>query len=312
MHENDKIMPEGKKGTAEKEKEAPEKEPADSEDEFEYDENGEIIIPEVEYDDDFTDDDDYGDEDAESDGKAMKDDDDAEDTDEDDDENAPSNEAGDETAVDGKSGEEENAPAADTKPDERDIEIEKLRAELESFRMQAADALKAIGEEAEDPIRGLAKIAADSEGTTVDEYIESRRARAESEQKQALLRAQEYEKVFRADLTELHAAYPDTKQYDDIRKLPQDILKKFASFRDKGLTAKEAYAAANPDGIRTSIAASVKKQAMHESKEHLKSAVPKSSRDDSVAITKRELAEWKELFPGKSDAEIKALYKKTM
>ena len=332
MHDQDETKPEAspKQDAAAGEKEAPEKKASGADDEFEYDENGEIVIPEPEFDedDDFTDDDSEDEEqeedESEDDGESEDEEGDDEEDDEDEEseggesdgkeaEGAEAEEEKSDDAKEAKTAEEkkpEEKPAAEPEPD---AEKEALRKELESLRRLAKGAIKAMGAGGDDdPARALAKIAAEAEGKTADEYMKKTDDEIREEQVQALQKQQEYEKVFRADLAELHSAYPDTKQYDDLRKLPPDVLKKFASFRDRGLSAKEAYAAANPDGIRTSIAASVKRQAMHDSKGHLKSTVPKSSRDDSVTMTKKELAEWKGLFPGKSDAEIRALYKKTM
>lgn len=331
MHEHDetKLETSPKQDAAAGEKEAPEKKASGADDEFEYDENGEIVIPEPEFDEDnFSDDeseDEEPEEDEESEDDGESDDEEGEDDESEDEESegeendgkeAEGAEAEEEKSDDAKEAETaeekkpEEKPAAEPEPD---AEKEALRKELESLRRLAKGAIKAMGAGGEDdPARALAKIAADAEGKTAEEYMKKTDDEIREERAQALQKQQEYEKVFRADLAELHSAYPDTKQYDDLRKLPPDVLKKFASFRDRGLSAKEAYAAANPDGIRTSVAASVKRQAMHDSKEHLKSTVPKSSRDDSVTMTKKELAEWKGLFPGKSDAEIRALYKKTM
>lgn len=337
MHDHDETKPEAsqKQDAAAGKKEAPEKKASGADDEFEYDENGEIIIPEPEFDedDDFSDDeseDEELEEDEESEDDGESEDEEGEDGESEDEESEGEESEGEESdgkEAEGAEAEEEKSDdaqeaetAEEEKPEEKpaaepepDAEKETLRKELESLRRLAKGAIKAMGAGGEDdPARALARIAAEAEGKTADEYMKKTDDEIREEQVQALQKQQEYEKVFRADLAELHSAYPDTKQYDDLRKLPPDVLKKFASFRDRGLSAKEAYAAANPDGIRTSIAASVKRQAMHDSKGHLKSAVPKSSRDDSVTMTKKELAEWKGLFPGKSDAEIRALYKKTI
>lgn len=78
-----------------------------------------------------------------------------------------------------------------------------------------------------------------------------------------------------------------------------------------GLGAKEAYAAANPDGIRSSVAASAKQQAANNGKAHLRSAVPKGAADHSTRLTKAEMSIMRQVFPDKSDKEIISLYKKT-
>lgn len=319
--DNEKETMPHKEEVAAKGADAPEKKKADAEDDFEYDSEGNIIIPEVNFDDEEEEEGDE--EEALLEGEEEDDgDEDSGDTDGEDDEETEADEESteepEEKAEEENSEEEAAKTDEDAKkedddgaPDEKDKEIARLRAELEAFRSQAEDTLKALDAEASDPLRGLAKMAADAEGTPVDEYLAKRQSEERDNQARALLRQQEYEKIFRADISELHAAYPDTKQYDDIRALPEEILKKFASFRDRGLSAKEAYAAANPDGIRTNIATAVKKQTMHESKSHLHSSVPKGSKDNSIVMPESELKEWRELFPGKTDKEIRTLYKNT-
>ena len=258
---------------------------ADRDDEFEYDEDGNIIIPDVVFD-----------EEEEEDSVSVEDEGETEDKDD------------SEESTDASAESEETEEVAEPQgPSEADT----LRAELDRLRAQCKDTLAKMGVKEDDVMKGLASLAAEADGISVEEYTknqseEERRVRAER-----LLAAQEFEKLARADLAELHAAYPETKQYDDVRKLPEDILKKFGRFRDAGLSAKEAYAAANPDGIRNVVATAVKKQSLHESKGHLQSAVPKGSKDNSVVMTKSELATWRDLFPGKSDKEIVELYKKT-
>ena len=70
-------------------------------------------------------------------------------------------------------------------------------------------------------------------------------------------------------------------------------------------------AAANPDSVRKSVAAATKQQSLNETKAHLKSAVPAGSKDDGIAISKKELKEWRDLFPNLSDKEISKLYKES-
>ena len=160
-------------------------------------------------------------------------------------------------------------------------------------------------------MEGLVSLAAEADGVTPQEYLQKKASADRDAQARALLQQQEFEKLATADLAELHAAYPETQQYKHIRELPDDIKKKFGRFRDAGLSAKEAYAAANPDGIRTQVATAVKKKSLHDSKSHLQTTVPKGSKDNSIVMPKSELARWRDIFPEKTDKEIIALYKKT-
>ena len=266
----------------------------DQDDEFEYDEEGNIVIPDVEFDPE----EDELDEDTEEETPEEEPEEEGED-----------GESEEVTAEEQK--EEETPEEATDVPDPRDTEIENLPARLKAIESQAKATLKAIGVETEDAMSGLVKVAAETEGKSEDEYNAEKAKRENDEIARNMLRNQMFEAKAAADLKELHAAYPETKQYSHIKDLPADVRGKFGKFRDMGLSAKEAYAAANPDGARQAVADSVKKQAQHDSKAHLKSSVPKPSKSDGVAMSKAELRELKELFPNLSTAEITKLYKQT-
>ena len=81
-----------------------------------------------------------------------------------------------------------------------------------------------------------------------------------------------------------------------------------------GLTPEQAYSAANYGAVieKSSEAASQQTRNLSQTKSHLRSNVPIGSKDTSITISKKELAEYKELFPEKSDKEIVALYKQTI
>lgn len=255
----------------------------DEDDEFEYDEDGNIIIPDVVSDDEEEEDDDPVNEEGEPD-----DSDESEDSDE-----------------------PEEVAKPDNAQDEKDARIAQLEAKLRRFESQGKDTLSKLGVKNEDVMEGLVSLAAEADGITPQEYLQKKAIAERDAQGRALLQQQAFEKIAAADLAELHAAYPETKQYTHIRNLPEDIKNKFGRFRDAGLSAKEAYAAANPDGIRTQVATAVKKKSLHDSKSHLRTAVPKGSKDTSIVMPKSELARWRDLFPDKSDKEIISLYKNT-
>ena len=94
--------------------------------------------------------------------------------------------------------------------------------------------------------------------------------------------------------------------------MPVEVYKKFSRNRNLGLPAKEAYAAANIDGIRSGATAFGKRQGMNDSKAHLQSSKPKANSRSALRISAKEMETWRGMFPGKSDKEIAALYKKTL
>ena len=98
------------------------------------------------------------------------------------------------------------------------------------------------------------------------------------------------------------------REIKDSDKLSGEFIAKKV---DKGLSVKEAYSAANPDLVRSSAAKAAKKSSS--GKEHLRSVTGKGVTGKSdIVIPSREMATLRELFPGKSDAEIRKLYKATI
>ena len=262
----------------------------DSELDFEYDENGDIIIP---------------DEDDEADAEDASDDDSDEgDTDAD--------EEQDETSE----GDAEEAPAAQevvepasAQQDDKDREIAALRRQYSALESQTKDTLAKLGVEDGDIMAGLVKLAAEADEITPEEYLRRKAERDRNAEAVRTLQAIEFEKKMKADLAEVHAAFPETKAYDSVTKFPN--FAKFGQFRDKGLSPKEAYIAANPDAVRASVATATKRQSLNETKSHLKPVVSKQSKDNSTTITKKEMAEYRELFPNLSVKEIMSLYRQT-
>lgn len=260
----------------------------DKDDEFEYDDDGNIIIPDV-----------IEDEDQDEDG-----DDDAADTDDDMDD--------EDEGEGGSDDEDKETPKPETQPegkDEKDAQIEALTKELDALKAQSADTLAKLGVKSENVLEGLEKVAAESDDMSLDEY---RKKKAESQRDDAarkLLQQAEFEKKMLSDFAEIQREFPETRGLKSLREI--ENLAKFGRFRDLGLSPKEAYAAANPDSVRKSVAAATKQQSLNETKAHLKSAVPAGSKDDGIAISKKELREWRDLFPNLSDKEISRLYRES-
>ncbi len=282
-------------------------EESDEDYDFEYDDEGDIVVPEDEYDED-EEDNSSEDEDTESEEEEPEE----EDSSSEQDVEAPSptgeGEAGEGSSSDGPSG--TPVPTKGEGKDERDEEIARLKKEFEDYKSDTRAAVKKLGGKSENPLDDLERMAAETEGNTLEKYRADRASEKRVEEAQALVRNQQFERIAAADLAELHAAYPETRQYKHVRELPDDIRRKFGTARNAGFSAKEAYAAANPDGVRATVATAVKKQAQHDSKAHLKSSVPKGSKDTGVKMTRSELLEYREMFPGLSDKEINDLYKK--
>lgn len=260
----------------------------EKDDEFEYDDDGNIIIPDV-----------IEDEDQDEDG-----DDDAADTDDDTDD--------EDEGDDGSDDEDKEPKEPEAKPegkDEKDARYEALKKEYDALKAQSADTLAKLGVKSDNVLEGLEKVAAESDDMSLDEY---RKKKAESQRDDAarkLLQQAEFEKKMLSDFAEIQREFPETRGLKSLREI--ENLAKFGRFRDLGLSPKEAYAAANPDSVRKSVAAATKQQSLNETKAHLKSAVPAGSKDDGIAISKKELKEWRDLFPNLSDKEISKLYKES-
>lgn len=254
---------------------------------FEYDENGDIIILD---ETDNADESDDGDREKEIDADEEQ------------------NELG-EKEVNKAPDEQEAVEPASSKQEEKDKEILALRHRLSALESQSKDTLAKLGVDSGDVMAGLVKLAAEAEDITPEEYLRRKAEQVRNEEAVRTLQAIEFEKKIKADLAEVHAAYPETGVYDSVTKFPN--FAKFGKFRDMGLSPKEAYIAANPDTVRASVATATKRQSLNETKNHLKPVVSKQAKDNSITITKKEMSEYRELFPNMSDKEIMSLYRQT-
>lgn len=258
----------------------------DQDDEFEYDDEGNIVIPDVT-------------EDEETDGL---DDDTAEEGDDDAANAAPENE-------DKGAAEETPVPAPEQDADKEALKREKEAAErkLEALEKQTLETLSKLGIKADSALEGLEKAAAESDDMSLEDYRKKKAEAQRNDEARRLYQQVEFEKKMKADFAEIQREYPETRSLKSLTEI--ENLAKFGRFRDMGLSPKEAYAAANPDSMRRSVAAATKQQSLNDTKAHLKSAVPVGSKDDGIVMSKRELAEWRDLFPHLSDKEISKLYR---
>lgn len=295
----------------------------DDEDDFEYDENGDIIIPQSEGQPKEPD---AGDEDDEEDEDDTEDDED-EDTDDRDGEDGEGNQETDpdkdaETkkgtadgegnppeADAGTAGAETAGGQTDAESARKDRYIASLESELRRLKSQTLDTLNKLGVKTDDAYDGLIGLAAETEGETLEEYRKRRAFAEREEEERAARNAAAFEEKMRQDLELVQAAFPEAKKYRSVKEFPN--FAEFGRYRDAGLSPKKAFLASHEEEVRGSVASAVRRQALNETKNHLRSAVPKASRDDSVKMSKKELSEWRGLFPEMSDREILALYRKT-
>ncbi len=206
---------------------------------------------------------------------------------------------------------EDSAPAEETpQPDAKDAEIERLTKQNTGREVLIKNVLEKMGLKVDDDLdASLLRFAAEAEGVTPEEFEKKqneavRQAEAERVYRQVLL-----DKMVSEDLAALHAEFPETRDFKKFEDIPN--CKRFGELRDLGLSPKEAYTAANPDRAREDAAASARRQNINGTKDHIRSNVPKASKDNSVKISRAEMEQCREIFPHLSDKEIVALYKKT-
>lgn len=205
--------------------------------------------------------------------------------------------------------EPESKPVVETTNTKDVTEFDNLKKRYDDRESLIKDVLKTVGIDEADIDQGLAKLAAETEGVTVEEFLKKRAEALKAEAAQKYYNQMLLDRMVAKDMSELHSAFPETKDILKFEDIPN--ARRYAELRDMGLSVKEAYNAANPDGRRTAIANSVKQQTINASKSHLKSNVPVASRDTSVKITRAEMEMMRDLFPDKSNKELVALYKKT-
>lgn len=303
-------MDENKTKDVDTEKDVEEPELAEGEsdledDDFEYDENGDIIIRRsVEKEE-------KDDEESESDEEAEDGDNEPDNEEQDEEDQEQDEPEADDAGQDAPEAETEVIEPATAEPDEKDKRIAALEKKYAALEKQSKETMKKLGvKNTDDAMAALEQLAAETDEMPVDEY---RRQKAEAERAEEatnFMKRTAFEQKMRDDLKEVQEAFPEAKAYKSVMDFPN--IRKFGEFRDKGLSPKEAYIASHPDAVRQSVAASVKQQSLNDTKSHLKSAVPKGSKDNTVTMPKETLREWRDMFPKLSDKEIVKLYKESL
>lgn len=205
----------------------------------------------------------------------------------------------------------EEDKAGDT-PKEDDLakRLAESEEKLRKLESQAKDTLKRLGVKETDVTLGLAKLAADTDDQSVEEYLKKRGEEEELEELRRMKKAQAFQQMAARDLAELQAAFPELAEIKDIRDLPN--FQRFAQLKDGGCTAVEAYIAANHDKVREQVATAAKSKAIQDNKQHLRSSVPKGSKDTTIRIPRAKMEEWRAIFPHLKDSEIAKLYRETL
>lgn len=240
--------------------------------EFERDDNGEIIIPEVEGI-------------KEDEEIEIELDDDAEDV----------------------KGEEEH----EVKNEVKSEDTTDYKTEYEKLRKQTEDTLTKLGVKVEDgdTMGGLLKAAAEASDMSVEEYKANKSKEDELAEAKEYIRQKKLAEVEAMDLAELKKEFSFLEDVDNLEKIPD--FKGYAELRAKGLAPQQAFIASNWKYVSNGINAYNSTKAKNDSKSHLKTVVPVGTKDNSIRLTKSEWAEWRGLFPDKTDKEIATLYART-
>ena len=208
---------------------------------------------------------------------------------------------GEEAAEEEAPAEEAPAPTPAPVPDE----AARLRAELATRDEKTRAMLKALGYDTDDVLTGIDSVAAEAEGKSLEEYRSARDAAAKTKAEEDAKFLAAFEQKKAADLLAVQTAIPAAKKYASVDEFPH--ADKFKAYVDKGLTPEEAFRATHPEDVIAGVATAVKAR---DSKDHLRSNVPKGAKDTSYTISRSEIERYREMFPGLSDKQIVLLHRR--
>ena len=115
--------------------------------------------------------------------------------------------------------------------------------------------------------------------------------------------AKDYAAMAASDVAELNRLFPSLG-ITDLRKI--DNAGRYGALRDMGLSVEEAFRATNHARIGAQSTPVVRKA---DGKAHIKGDMPAHQATDGFSMSAAEMRDARELFPGKSDKEIIALYR---
>ena len=207
-------------------------------------------------------------------------------------------EEGEEDMEGGSSDEEDASDERDVgapSPTEAGSAAEDALAKYDALSGKVKATLEKLGYKGEgDPMEMLSRLEAEADGVSSEQYD----------------RQKAFETQAAKDIEAIHAAYPETLKYKSLRELPN--VRQFAHLMDDkkaGLNAVQAFSASHPDIVAAHVANAGRAKNLAGTKNHLSSSVPKGAKDTSVNMTRRELDEYRDMFPELSDKQIKELYK---
>ena len=217
---------------------------------------------------------------------------------------------------------DEEIDQEETQVSEKDAKIAELERQHEvdetkhaKFEKQVKDTLELLGIKVDgDVVEALDRVAAETQGKSLEEYRKEKDEKAELESAKQVLARQRFEQQAASDLSELKKSFPDLLAVDNIRncfKSMEDFIQ-FGKLRDSGVAPKTAYMAVNGEQVRTAQAQAAQKKVAGDGKRHITSVAPKKASDSNVFMPKATLEEWRDNFPELTDAEIKKLYRETL
>lgn len=220
--------------------------------------------------------------------------------------------------ADGDGGDGEKSEAGS----EYDKKLAAALKELATLKALAADLVKAHGVSdisADGLIEALIKTNAEMSDVSVDTYKAKLSEREKLARADEIIKAEEertkqaafakdkavYDAIHKADLSEIMSSYPGIESCRHISQIHN--YAEFARLRSMGLSAKQAYIAANPELIRQktaqTAAQTARSHAQVDTKTHLQSAVSRSAHGGE-GISKAQLSELRKEFPEWTDKDI--------
>lgn len=200
------------------------------------------------------------------------------------------------------------ALAENNENNELRAELERLKRQYGELKAQTKDTLSKLGENSEDVMQGLIRLAAEASDKTPEEYAAEMSESRKLEEAKKMLENAEFERVKKEDLAMLRKSYPELREVADIQR--ESWFPRFAQLRYNGCTPEEAYSAANAANIRKNVAASVKRQNLNDTKAHLRSNASKSGKSGVPGIDRDMMNLLRATHPEKSDKQLIELYKR--
>lgn len=208
-------------------------------------------------------------------------------------------EAEDDPDEDEEEAEEEDEESEEAAEPTKNIPEAKQNNELEEVVVELLTALKIA--DVKDPKREIEKLIAESEGKTLEKYLQDKADKK--------ARHDAWENRVKQDIDAIHKAYPGTKKYNHVWELPNAL--EFGRLMQEGkLSATAAFAASHPDIAEAHSKRPARNGNLNGTKSHITSSVPKGAKDNSTPMSKSEMESYREMFPDLSKAEIKKMYKK--